>query len=89
MRTVTLDRISSYWFTGNTSGPKDRQLIAPSVRAGGDEIGPRAPKVRHNLCRTFGSLNENVQLPTLTDGATDFRSFGCGSKMKHYPESLS
>jgi len=59
-------------------GSKDRQSIAPSVRA---EIRRslflRGPKGRHNSCRTCGApATIHLVDPALTDGAIDCRSFG-------------
>jgi hypothetical protein len=58
-------------------GPKDRKLVAPSVRAGLDAVNclsargaPRFVPAR----RASDCLKEDF--PALTDGATNFRSFG-------------
>ena len=76
-------------------GPKDQKLVAPSVRAGSIRLlVTGAPKVRHDLCRPFGPLERwsGGAVPALTDGATNFRSFGpkaCGRlKLKQRRESL-
>src|SRR6266508_3055272 len=59
-------------------GPKDRKLVAPSVRAGRcDRYLPE-----HRRCATVCagpsglSGYQKMEFPVLTDGATNFRSFG-------------
>ena len=63
-------------------GPKDRQLIAPSVRAGTHLSIAQRPEGPAQSWRTFGAQATNRRIyPALTDGATNFRSFGpkaCG-----------
>ena len=58
------------------SGPKDRQSIAPSVRAGKDPQLTRRPKGRHTYAAPAALKKDTLSFPALTDGAIDCRSFG-------------
>src|SRR6266508_4989323 len=72
-------------------GPKDRKLVAPSVRAG--RCDRQLPEHRRcaTVCAGPSGLSgyEKMEFPVLTDGATNFRSFGpepcLRSKLNQHP----
>jgi hypothetical protein len=59
-------------------GPKDRQLVAPSVRAGRFDASYLSAEGAPQFVPALSGLAtiEKIEFPALTDGATNCRSFG-------------